>query len=348
MLRLATFDVSRQFVSRKGKIASQVLFGVVCALAMVGVRTLFDMWAPTSGPFALVYPAVLLATLYGHWRAGLTAFVLLFFWAWYYILPATESLAFTNPTDPARVVLNATACLIVLVFAEAFRRAARATMDEIRQAADRRLTLLAELEHRTKNNFALVASMLEMQKRDLPDETLHGPLNDAASRVRTFAEAYSHLAEEQAEDTEVEVKPYLDILLDRLESAALPDHIRLYREIDPLALSREEAVAIGLYVNEALSNSMKYAFPDQRAGTIGVYFHVSSDGWRLAVEDDGVGLSHVPTGRGGLGSKLMGAFAAQAGAEHSSGAILKGFRAEMSKQDQQYAAARPTADDRVS
>jgi two-component sensor histidine kinase len=333
MMRLATFDVSRQFVSQKAKLSAQVAFGVFCALATIGIRALFDIWAPTSGPFALVYPTVLLATLYGHWRAGLTAFLLLFFWAWYYVLPAPGSLAFTNPTDLARVAINAAACLIVLVFAEAFRRAARATMNEISKAADRRLTLLAELEHRTKNNFALVASMLELQKRTIADEALHAHLDDAAGRVRTFAEAYSGLAEEQAEDSAVAIKPYLDILLDRLESAAMPDQIHLYREIDALDLSREEAVAIGLYVNEALSNSLKYAFPDGRRGTIGVYFHVSDAGWRLAVEDDGVGAEVVPSpaGSGGLGSKLMGAFAAQAGAEHTSGAVLKGFRAEMNK-----------------
>lgn len=329
MQRLASFDVSKQFASRASRLTAQYAFGALCAAAAIGLRAIFDMWAPASGPFAMIYPTVLLATLYGHWRAGLTALLACFAWAWFYVLPAHSSFAFVDPTDPARVALNALCCFIVLVFAEAFRRAARLTMDEISQAADRRLTLLADLEHRTKNNFALVASMLELQKRSLEDEALHGPIDDAVGRVRTFAAAYSNLAEEQAGSTDVAVKPYLDVLLDRLNAAAMPEHVKLYREIEPLNLAREQAVAIGLYVNEAISNSLKYAFPDDRAGTIGVYFHVRGDAWRLVVEDDGVGMSGEPDKASGLGTRLMTAFAQQAGADHAIAAGSHGFRSEL-------------------
>lgn len=329
MQRLATFDVSRQFVSPRGKIIAQILFGALCATAMVGLRSLFDLWAPISGPFALIYPTVLLATLYGHWRAGITAFLATFLWAWYYILPAQKSFFFLDPTDPARVTLNALCALIVLVFAEAFRRAARSTVDQISEAADRRLTLLADLEHRTKNNFALVASMLEIQKRRIPQVELHGPLDDAVGRVRTFADAYSALALEQNDDTEVAMKCYLEQMLMRLEGAALPPNVCLFREIDEAMMTREDAVAIGLYLNEAVANACKYAFPNGRSGTIAVFFHVRDGAWRLTVEDDGVGEDAVQLASGGLGSKLLMAFAQQAGAEHFAGPVLNGFRSEM-------------------
>ncbi|MGB3167079.1 MAG: histidine kinase dimerization/phosphoacceptor domain -containing protein [Alteraurantiacibacter sp.] len=330
MQRLAQFDITNQFLSRPGKIAAQVVFGLVCGGAMVGLRTVFDVFAPTSGPFALIYPTVLLATLYGHWRAGIVALLTTFFWAWYYVLPGPGSLAFTNPTDPARVLLNFVCCLVVLVFAEAFREAAHKTMGEIRRAADRRLALLAELEHRTKNNFALVASFLEIQKHRLADKTLHRPLDDAVGRVRTFAEAYSNLDLEKAEIRDVGIRQYLDILLDRLEKAALPDNVILYREIEDIELEREKAVAIGLYVNEALSNALKYAFPHGRAGTIGVYFHVTGSKWRLSIEDNGVGRGATSDASGGLGSSLMAAFAQQAGASHALTVLDGGFRASLS------------------
>ncbi|GMM93923.1 sensor histidine kinase [Qipengyuania sp. MTN3-11] len=329
MHRLANFDVSRQFLSHRGKVAAQVIFGAMCGGAMIGLRTMIDIWAPVSGPFALIYPTILLATLYGHWRAGLTAYAVTFFWAWYYILPAPRSFLFTDPTDPARVLLNATSALIVLFFAEAFRRAAHATMAQIRQSADRRLTMLAELEHRTKNNFALVASMLEIQKRRIPHTELHGPIDDAVGRVRTFADAYSALAIEQSEAAEVSIKPYLEQLLKRIEGSLLPRDVRLFREIEPVSLPREAAVAIGLYVNEAIANASKYAFPEGRNGTIAVFFHVRDGGWRLTIEDDGVGLDAAPSMSGGLGSSLLTAFAQQAGATHHAGPVLNGFRTEM-------------------
>ncbi len=331
MHRLANFDVSRQFLTRKGKVTAQITFGALCGAAMIGLRSLFDMWAPLSGPFALIYPTVLLSTLYGHWRAGIAAFLVTFLWAWFFVLPLPSSFFFADPTDPPRVMLNGICALIVLVFAEAFRRAAHATMNEIRERADRRLTLLADLEHRTKNNFALVASMLELQKRRIPHEELHAPLDDAVGRVRTFADAYTALALEQSEDPSVEMKPYLDYLLNRVEASSLPPSVKLFREIDVATLSREEAVAIGLYLNEAVSNACKYAFPDGRSGTIAVFFHVRDDAWRFTIEDDGIGESALSSPDGGLGSQLLAAFAAQAQATHHAGPVLNGYRTEMRK-----------------
>jgi len=329
MQRLTQFDVTRQFLTRAGRTSAQYGFGALCATAMMGLRAVFDVVAPTSGPFALIYPTVLLATLYGHLRAGLTAFVLTFFWVWYFVLPAHASMTFLNPTDPARVALNAACCLVVVFFAEAFRRAANSTAQQIQESADRRLTLLAEIEHRTKNNFALVASMLELQRRRLDDPSLQIHLADAVSRVRTFAEAYTNLAIDQSETGDVEVAPYLELLLDRLDRAALPDHVRLFREIDAVTLPRETAVALGLYLNEAISNCLKYAFPDGRKGMIGVFFHVSDAGWSLTIDDDGVGTHNYGSANGGLGSNLMVAFARQATAAHEAGPMEKGFRAAM-------------------
>lgn len=333
MQRLAHFDVTRQFITGRGQFTAQIIFGLLCSAAMISLRSLFDLWAPTSGPFAMIYPTVLLVTLYGHWQAGVTAFGVTFFWAWFFVLPETRQFAFVDPTDAARVALNAACCLIVIVFAEAFRRAARHTVDEIQTAADRRLILLADLEHRTKNNFALVASMLEIQKRSSKDPTIHEHLNDAAGRVRTFADAYSELAIEQSEVIEVDAKVFLDSLLNRLEGAALPRNVRLFREIDRCKVPREIAAALGLYVNEALSNSVKYAFPDGREGMVGVYFHARGDGWRLTIEDDGLGLDSKGQNEKGLGSKLMQAFATQAGAIHSAGPAIIGFRAELTSED---------------
>lgn len=329
MQRLAQFDVSRQFLTPGGKLGAQVTFGLVCGAAMVGVRELFSLWAPTSGPFALVYPTVLLATLYGHWRAGVVALMVTFLWAWIFVLPAPNSLTFVDPSDPPRVLLNAVSAGIVIVFAEAFRRAARSTVDQIREAADRRLTLLAELEHRTKNNFALVASLLEIHKRRLNRPELDGPIDDAVGRVRTFADAYSNIALEQEGTTEIAIRPYLDQLLNRIESAALPPNVDIFREIDEAIVPREAAVAIGLYVNEAVSNCAKYAFPDGRPGTIAISFLVEGEGWHLTVEDNGAGVDADSSQAGGLGSRLMIAFAAQADATHNAGPVLNGYRTEM-------------------
>lgn len=339
MDRLARFDATRGFQRPQSRVAVQMLFGVGCAAAMMAVRGLVDIWAPTAGPFALVYPTVLLATLYGHWQAGAVAYMLSFLWAWWYVLPARMDFHFEVATDPSRVALNALSALVVLVFAETFRRAVARAAAERDREIERRATLHAELEHRTKNNFALVASLLEIQRKREPAPGVAHALDDAIGRVRTFADAYSTLPQDGADGIRIDMRPYLQQLLERLGKAAFDGRVALSSAIDPIELPRETAVAVGLYVNEAVTNCAKYAFPDGRAGRVTVSLE-GGEGWRLRVEDDGVGAAAAPRiAGGGLGGSLMEAFARQAGAEHRIERDAAGYRLELAARRRPFEAA---------
>lgn len=335
MQRLAQFDVTRQFKRPASRLAAQILFGMVCALAMIGVRTLLNVVAPLSGPFALVYPTVLIATLFGHWRAGLVALFVSFGWAWYFVLGPSLAFGFLDPTDPARVVINFLSCCIVLVFAEAFRRAVEVNARRAEVELARRKLLMADLEHRTKNNFQLVASLLAIQKRRDATPGIADALDMAIGRINTFSDAYSTLTLGHGEDAgdeggEVDMVDYLTRLTERLGRASLPDTVDLKLEIAPLALPREKAVAIGLFANEALTNCAKYAFVDGRAGSVTVRMTPDADGgWALEIVDDGMGKSNGAPAGEGLGSNLFAAFAQQADADHAIDIGERGARVSM-------------------
>ncbi len=59
MHRLASFDVADHAKTPAARLALQLGFGAGCGAAMIGARELVNLWAPHSGPFAMVYPAVL-------------------------------------------------------------------------------------------------------------------------------------------------------------------------------------------------------------------------------------------------------------------------------------------------
>ena len=219
-------------------------------------------------------------------------------------------------SDPQRVVINTVSIAVVALFAEFFRAAVQGYAEESETALERRLTLLAELEHRTKNNFALVASLLEIQKRREGSPELNRKLDDAIGRIRTFADAYSNLQLEQQEGADVMMRPYLTGLVDRIGRASFSDAVEVHCTAVDVVLPREIAVAIGLYVNEALTNCAKYAFADGRAGSIQVHFAGDTAAWALDVEDDGAGATARSDAKGGLGSDLLDAFARQARAAH--------------------------------
>lgn len=297
----------------------QMVFGLLVAGAMVAVRALLDQVAPTSGPFALVYPAVLIATLFGRMLAGIACLIVSFLWAWYVVLPFSWSFDFAQETDGPRVLINFLSCCIVLALAEVFRKAVRLREAELNDSLDRRRWLMAELQHRTKNNFALVASMIELQKRRQDNPAAASALEDAANRVFSFSRAYAQLAVDEADRQEgdIDMASYLDDVVAHLAAASFDDNVRINRRIAPIPLPREQAVAIGLFLNEALTNCAKYAFYDGRAGTLDIVFEGTAKDWRLEVRDNGAGCNAQSDEDGGLGQSLMRTFARQAEADHS-------------------------------
>jgi len=73
-------------------------------------------------------------------------------------------------------------------------------------------------------------------------------------------------------------------------------------------LPRDQAVSLGLLINEFVTNSAKHAFEGRDNGTIRVSFRRSEGGYRLIVADDGVGMPAKSRRAGGLGMRLVAAF----------------------------------------
>ncbi|WP_343343155.1 sensor histidine kinase [Sphingomicrobium sp. XHP0239] len=309
-------------------LGKQVALGALCAGVMIGLRELINLWAPTSGPFAMIFPTIMIATLYGRWRAGLTAFVITFLYAWWAVLPFQYSLVFENPGEGPRVLINAVAGLVIMVFAEAFRDAVERASAQRDEEIERREVAMLELGHRTKNNFALVASLLEIQKRREESPDVRATLDTAIGRVHSFAEAYAHFSEDtEGGSLDVAMRPYLESLMDMLGTALFDDRVALRGEIADIRLPKEKAVALGLVLNEALTNAAKYAFPGGRKGEVVIRLSGDPSGWDFAVDDDGVGRQETAAPQGsGLGAGLMDAFARQADAQMEVESLAKGTR----------------------
>ena len=331
MRRLANHDVARRFRRGPVRLGVQVLFWLALALVMIALRSTVDLVSPTSGPFALVYPTVMLATLYGRWPAGVVAYGVSFIWAWYFVLPAPHSFEFVVATDPSRVVINGAAALVVLFFAEMFRRAVQTAIFERDSEIDRRILLQQELEHRTKNNFALVASLLEHQKQREVHQSVDQAIDQAITRIHSFARAYANLAESQGEGSAVAMQPYLEDVVEKVAIGMFSDNVTVSLEATPHVLPRQVAVAIGLFTNEALTNCAKYAFPDGRDGRVAVRFDAGEDGWALEIHDDGMGqLAAGQSGSSGIGTRLLNAFANQAEARYEMETGDAGVRVRLS------------------
>lgn len=297
----------------------QIVLGLSVALVMIALRGLIDQVAPSESAFALVYPAVMIATLFGRLLAGIVCLAVSFAWAWFVVLPVAWSFELAEEAGLAPVAISFFACCVVLALAEVFRMAVRVREAELQDSLDRRRWLMAELQHRTKNNFALVASMIELQKRRQDNPAAAAALEDAANRVFSFSRAYAQIAVDEADrrDSDIDMASYLEDVIDHLVAASFGENVRVVREIASIPLPREEAVAVGLFLNEALSNCAKYAFGDGRGGELAIVLDGTREDWCLQVRDDGAGSAATSDPDGGLGRSLMATFANQAQAEHS-------------------------------
>lgn len=303
--RLTHVDLPRQAAKFLPVVVTQVLFAIVCSAASIGLRFVADLFVPGAGPFALTIPAVLVATLFGRWLCGALTETITSLYAWYFVLPITGSFEFVQVADGPRVVANMLAGYFVVALAELFRRA-------VQNALADRDALLLELQHRVKNNFASIASVLRLQMTATPSEAARDELKAALGRVESFAQAYQFLYHDADYTGAVDMRSYLEGLCRALEASfGSARQLKIACEVELFEMSRDRAILIGLLVNEVVTNSIKHAFGPQEAGIVRVRFRRSDDAFHLDVSDDGRGMSRE--GRpGSLGLRLIRGLTAQA------------------------------------
>ncbi|AWN44985.1 histidine kinase [Methylobacterium terrae] len=157
----------------------------------------------------------------------------------------------------------------------------------LRDALDHQVQLTREMSHRVKNSLGVVAGLLRLQARDAQSDEVRHALEDAGARIATVAEVHDHLWRGIHQLGMVDLADFLRELVAKLQEEA-PGH-GLACEADPKVISADQAIPIGLVVNELVTNAVKHAYP-QGCGPVRVTLSVMAEGLRLAVRDDGVGL----------------------------------------------------------
>jgi len=293
---------------------------VMVTLAAVGFamlgRTLIDMIAPGTLPFALTFPAVIFASLIAGTRSGVAAVVICQMLVWYFVFPPRGSLVLTSGQATSLVFSTFSLGLTVWIVGRY-----RAVQARLRQEAKERVDLLSlalrEVDHRTKNNFQIAASLLQSQAAAQSDPALAQELRNAASRLTSIAGVYADLALSSAGLSTVVLHEYLRELCARFSETMLPPAVSLAFESEPVEVPAQAATTIGLIVNECLTNAAKHAFP-RGQGAISVAVRRDGKAVLVEVRDDGVGMTGGE-GAGGIGSTLIATLARSIRASFATG-----------------------------
>jgi len=192
-----------------------------------------------------------------------------------------------------------------------------AIVSQLTQSLLEKEILLREIHHRVKNNLQVISSLLSLQHDSRHEGNASDQLQESQSRIKSMALIHESLY--KASDlTRVDAKAYLRRLVDYLWSAygGRGRIVERDLETDEVALSVDTAVPCGLIVNELVTNALRHAFPDGRAGRIWISLRQSAAGWlTLEVKDNGIGApaSVVSQETGGLGLRLVRALSEQLG-----------------------------------
>ncbi|MCK9421268.1 MAG: PAS domain S-box protein [Bacteroidales bacterium] len=150
--------------------------------------------------------------------------------------------------------------------------------------------LLNEIHNRVKNNFAILFSLMDMQRSLNHDPILDRSFADLQLRVRTMSLVHEQLYLGKG----IHVIPFGDYLKNLsmiISSAFKNDRITLHTDIDPCIMAIEMALPLGLIVNELITNAYKYAFRGKLSGNVWVLLKADElDKWSVTIHDDGIGL----------------------------------------------------------
>ena len=183
---------------------------------------------------------------------------------------------------------------------------------ELEAALEAKTLLLHEVDHRVKNNLTMIGSLLRLQARSLPDPQLRVTLDSMLERVDALATVHRRLYQ-SGDITQFDVGALTETLTADVLGSTGRTNIETVVEVEPLHVPSSHASALGLIINELLTNAVKHAFAGGRAGRLCVQAQAQGATGLIAIIDDGPGA--LPDSTPGLGRNLIGRLSRQVGAQ---------------------------------
>ena len=170
-------------------------------------------------------------------------------------------------------------------------------------------SLLKEIHHRVKNNLQMVSSLLSLQTKNTRSKAAIVALEEGKSRVKAMALIHQKLY--QNEDLSViEMQGYIESLINSVQSVYKKGghNISITIDAEGTELDIDRAIPFGLILNELVSNSFKYAFPENdENGKIYIHLRRNGDQGYFEYTDNGIGLPEDTDERANssMGIRLM-------------------------------------------
>ena len=163
---------------------------------------------------------------------------------------------------------------------------------QIKASLREKEVLLQEIHHRVKNNLQVISSLLDLQSQRIKDKATLEMFQESQNRIKLMALVHETLYEYK-DCARINLSAYLKSLTNYLFRAykVEKNHVTPELDFDEIYLNLDKAVPCGLIISELVSNSLKYAFPNQGKGIIRISVKCDEGGYiQLIVRDNGIGF----------------------------------------------------------
>jgi PAS domain S-box-containing protein len=163
--------------------------------------------------------------------------------------------------------------------------------EEITSSLKEKELLLQEVHHRVKNSMQVISSIISIQSRKIEDTAIKELFRETRNRIKSVAFIHEKLYQSKSL-VEIDYREYLQLVIGHLYRSYNidPKTIRMVLESDAILMNIEKAIPCSLIINELISNSFKYAFPDGMKGEIRIDLTSGCGGVTLTYADNGIGL----------------------------------------------------------
>jgi two-component sensor histidine kinase len=145
-----------------------------------------------------------------------------------------------------------------------------------------------------KNNLQVISSLLNLQANQIRDKETAQVFRDSQSRVKAMSLVHERLYQ-SSDLARIDFAGYVqDVTRHLLRSyQSGPRGVRLKVDVDPVSFNIDTAIPCALIINELVSNSLKYAFPNGKDGEILIRLNqTETDDLNLCISDNGIGFPH--------------------------------------------------------
>lgn len=166
---------------------------------------------------------------------------------------------------------------------------------QLRSAYEREVVLIKEIHHRVKNNLQIISGLLYLQARQVENEQGRAIIQSCRNRILSMALLHEKLYRAQELDN-IDFIGYIRSLTLNLENSYASPFTTISLDIQAgtVKVDLDTAMYCGLIINELVSNALKYAFPEGRAGQIIIEFKQdSANHYTLIVRDNGIGMTEA-------------------------------------------------------